>query len=688
MKISYNWLKKYLKNKLPEPKKLAEILTLHSFEIEDIKEKGGDYVLDIDILPNRAHDCLSYIGIAKEIATLTGNEFKIPNIKFQEDEKLKTKDFAKVEIEHKKDCLRYAGKIIFEVKVCSSPKWLQENLRSCGLQPINNIVDIGNYVMLETGQPIHAFDLDKIKEKIIVRRAKKGEKIKTLDNKIYKLDKNILVIADKERAIGIAGIKGGKSTCIDATTKNILIEAANFDRKIIRKASQKLKLRTDASLRFENGMDPNLIDFAQKRMAFMIKEIAKGKVLKGMLDFYPEKVLPKKIKLDLKYVDKLLGIKISESKIKEILRKLNFKFSKVKNNKITVEISAERIDICLQEDLIEEIGRIYGYSNIPYIFPQTILSLPKKNNKVFWQKQCQNILQERGFSEVYNYSFISEEEKNIFNCQDNKLLQLENPISALNKYLRPSLIPGLLKNTKDNLKIFDKIEIFEFGNIFIDQQRGKNKNQKILEKKALTGLLSKKDVKDEGFYELKGVVDSLLNKLGITDIYYDDYEPTSELFCSFFWHSKKSAEIKVNNKKIGFLGQVNPDLIKDMGIKQEVFIFDFDFDILVKLFSAEYEYKPISFHPAAIRDLSILTPQGTKVVEVLNVINRAGGILVKDVDLFDIYSGEGVIQGKENFAFHIIYQADDRTLSSKEIDNIQQKIIEALEENMEWEVRK
>ena len=186
MKISYNWLKKYLKNKLPEPEKLAEILTLYSFEIESIKrERGGNYILDIDILPNRAHDCLSYMGVAKEIAILTGNKLKIPNIKFSEDKKLKTKDFANVEIKNRKDCLRYAGQIIFGVKVCSSPKWLQENLKSCGLQPINNIVDIGNYVMLETGQPIHAFDLDKIKEKIIVRRAQKGEKIKALDNKEF-----------------------------------------------------------------------------------------------------------------------------------------------------------------------------------------------------------------------------------------------------------------------------------------------------------------------------------------------------------------------------------------------------------------------------------------------------------------------------------------------------------------------
>ncbi len=681
MKISYNWLKKYLKNKLPEPKKLMEILTLHSFEVESIQKKGSDWILDVDILPNRAHDCLSYIGIAKEICILTGNEFKIPNTKFQEDKNLKGKNIIKLEIENKDDCLRYSAQAIFGVKISSSPKWLQENLKNCGLQPINNIVDIGNYVMLETGQPIHAFDLSKINKKIIVRRAKNGEKIKTLDNKIYKLDKDILVIADQKGAIGIAGIKGGESTGISLDTKNILIEAANFNRKVIRKGSQKLRLRTDASLRFENGMDPNLIDFAQKRMISMIEEIAKGKVPKGMIDFYPKKILPKKIKLDLEYVNKLLGVTIPELKVKEIFKKLNFKFNKIGNDKIIVEIPTSRIDISIPEDLIEEIGRIYGYKNIPYLFPEVILNLPKKNLKVFWRKQCQDILKERGFSEVYNYSFISQKQKECFNLKNDELFELKNPVSDLNKYLRPSLIPNLLKNTKDNLKSFDKINIFEFGNIFI-------KNQKVSEKSVLTGILSKKEAKNELFYELKGIVDSLLNKLGIVDIYYDNYEPTSELSSSYSWYLKKCAEIKVGNKEIGFLGQINPKIIKDLEIKQEVFVFDLDLDILFKLFSNEYEYKPVSFYPAAIRDISILTPQGTKVVEVLNIINRAGGILVKDVDLFDIYSGEGIIQGKENFTFRIIYQANNRTLSSKEIDDLQEKIIKALEQNIEWEVRK
>jgi len=687
MKISYNWLKDYLKGKVLDPKKLVEILTLHSFEVESIEKKGKDWLLDIDVLANRACDCLSYVGIAREIAVITSNKFQIPNFKFQEEKKIKAKDFVKVEVKDRKDCPRYAAKLILGVKVASSPKKLQERLKVCGLQPINNIVDIANYVMLETGQPIHVFDLNKIKKRIIIRRAKKGEKIKALDEKSYKLEQDILVIADEKGAIGIAGIKGGQSTAIDSKTKNIIIETANFDRRIIRRGSKKMKLRTDASWRFENGIDPNLIGFAQERVVSLIQEISGGRIAEGMIDFYPKKVFPKKINLDLNYVNKLLGIKISREKIKRILKDLGFKLQ-ILGSKFKVEVPTRRLDISIQEDLIEEIGRIFGYQNIPSVFPQTILIPPERNDEILWTRNCRNILKERGFSEVYNYSFISEKDKGIFSWQDEELLEVLNPMSIFNKYMRPSLIPNLLKNIKENLKNFDEIKIFEVGKTFVGKQRTKSKKQEPLEKKMFSGILTRKDIKDEGFYELKGVVDSLLNKLGISNIRYDDYKATPEESHLSLWHPKKCAEIKIDGQEIGFLGQIHPKISEDLGIKEKIFVFDLNFEKLIKLVSEEHEYQPISFQPAAVRDLALLVPRGTKVVEVLNKINRAGGKLVRDVDLFDIYSGEEIGQGKENFAFHIIYQAEDRTLSSKEIDEVHQRIIKALEKNIRWEVRK
>ncbi len=712
MIFSYNWLKDYIKGKLPAPEKLAELLIFHSFEVESVAKKGKDWILDIDVLPNRAPDCLSHIGIAREIAVITGGKLQIPKFELREAQNLKTKDFLKVEVRNKNDCPRYTAKVISGVKVASSPKWIKARLKACGLQPINNIVDITNYVMLETGQPVHAFDLEKIEadkrgyqrglaRKIIVRRAKKGEKIKALDDKIYQLDKDILVIADQKKPIAVAGIKGGEGTAIDSKTKNIVIEAANFNQRVTRGASKKLKLKTDASWRFENGISPDLIDFAQERVSFLIQKFAGGLqpthrppaeggplIAQGLIDFYPQKESDKKIKLDLNYLEKLLGISMPKEKIIKILKSLEFQLSEVGPRQIMVTVPRRRLDISIQQDLIEEVGRITGFQKIPSLFPQAALIPPERNDEIFWERLSKDILKESRFSEVYNYSFIGEKEKEIFDFKEKELLELQNPMSSFNKYLRPSLIPNLLKNIKENFKWFDKLKIFEIGKIFQKNQKPKPKTQKVKEKKMLSGVLTGKDLGDEGFYELKGIVDSLFNKLGISDIWYDDVKATPEESKLNLWHPKKSAEIKTNGEEIGFLGEIHPKILEDLKIKEKVFVFDLDFEKLYRLASEEHEYRPISAYPAAVRDLALLVPRGTKVVEVLNKINEAGGTLVRDVDLFDIYTGEEIAEGKENFAFHIIYQAEDRTLSSKEIDKIHQKIIKALEENPEWEVRR
>jgi len=304
MLFSYKWLQSYLKNPLPSPKKLAELLTMRAFEVEGIKKAGKDYVLDIDVLPNRGSDCFSHIGMAREIAAISKNSFQTIKYKLDENKKLKVKDFITLKVENKNDCFRYSGRIIVDVKVGSSPKWIQDRLKICGLRPINNIVDITNYVMLETGQPLHAFDYNKISEnkKIIVRRARKGEKIVTLDNEKYDLDKNVLVIAGSKEPLAVAGIKGGKKAEIDKKTRIIILESANFNAGLIHQISRKLNLKTDASWRFEHKIDPNLTELAINRAANLIQEVSKGKIVSGLVDFYPKKVLPKKIKLNLDYV--------------------------------------------------------------------------------------------------------------------------------------------------------------------------------------------------------------------------------------------------------------------------------------------------------------------------------------------------------------------------------------------------
>jgi len=677
MIFSYNWLQSFFKQKLPKPEKLAEVLTLYFAEVEGVKKVNNDFVLDIDVRPNRAADCFSHIGVAREIAAITGLKFSLNSQKakiIKEEKKLRTKDFFSVEVKEKNNCLRYTARAICNPKIEPSPKWIQERLISCGLKPINNIVDIVNYVMLETGQPLHAFDGEKIEgEKIIVRMAKRGEEILTLDDKKYQLDENILVIADAKKPIGIAGIKGGKNSGIDEKTKIVILESANFSYQVIRKGSRKLNLKSDASLRFEHGLDPNLTEMAINEAAFLIQKIAKGKVAKGITDFYPKKILPKIIKLNLDYLEKLLGIKISLKQIRKILESLDFKIKSLKIKTALIEVPTFRLDVSIPEDLIEEIGRIYGYQNIPSILPYTSLKIPEKNLDLFWEDFSKNILKELGFSEVYNYSFISERDKEIFGQK--KIIELANPISQDYKYLRTSLIPNLLKNIQKNQKQFKEIRIFELGRIFLFPQT---------EKRMLTGLIFGK----EKFYEAKGIVETLLNKMAITNVWYDQYQPTPEDSEMKIWKEEKCAEIKIDHQEIGFLGEISKKILEDLKIENDVLVFDLDFEKLAKLASEECLFKPISSYPAAIKDISVLVPKETKVEEVLNIIEVIGGELVCDVDLFDIYEGEGLSENKKSLAFHIIFQAQDRTLSSKEINELLNKIISALEENLEWQVRK
>jgi phenylalanyl-tRNA synthetase beta chain len=673
MKYSYNWLKELSKTKL-SPGKLAEVLTMHFAEVEELKREGEDFILDIDVRPNRAADCFSHIGIAREIAAITDLNFQEPIFIIKENKELRTKDFVNVEVKNKSACPRYTARVVTDVKVGPSPKYIRDKLKVCGLRPINNIVDIANYVMLETGQPLHAFDGERIESrKIIVRFAKEGEKIITLDGERYNLFNDILVISDAEKPIAIAGIKGGLSAEIDSRTKTIILESANFTSKIIRRGSKMIDLKTDASLRFEHGISPDLTEFAINRVAYLIQKTAGGKIVQGLIDVYPKKVLSQKIKLDLDYAKSLLGREIPKKEIIRILKNLDFGVEILSKDNLKIKVPTRRLDVSLSEDLIEEIGRIYGYQNIPNVFPRGALIPPKRNIDIFWEDLTKDVLKEAGFTEFYNYSFISKKDAEIFKY-NKELIEIENPISEDSQYLRPTLIPNLLKNIERNFRNFGEIKIFELGKIF---QFPKT------EKRILSGLMT-----GELFYQAKGAVDLLLNRLGISDIYYSEYQIKNEKKEIFWWYPKKVAEIKAGQERIGFLGEISPHILEKFQIKSKVIYFEIFFEKLAKLASEEKEYRPISRYPAAVRDIAVLVPQFVKVEEVLNKIEATGGKIIKNIDLFDIYQGEELPKGKKNLAFHIIYQAEDRTLSSEEIDEIQNKIIKTLEKIIEWQVRK
>lgn len=690
MKISYNWLQDLIKEKLPKPEKLAGLLTMRSFETEIIGREGNDYILEVEVLPNRAHDCFSHQGIARELAAIL--ECKTNLIDYGSQIK-KTGGTAAgylgVEIKDKELCSRYTARVLTDVSVKPSPKWMQNRLITCGLRPINNVVDITNYVMLETGQPLHAFDADKLaknksgKSKIIVRRAQKGEKIATLDNEQYDLDENVLLIADEQKPLCVAGIKGGVGPEIDNQTKNIVLEAANFAPIFIRRASQTLKLKTDASLRFEHGLDPNLTKEAIDMAAVLISDLAGGKIMEGVVDVYPKKIYPRKVKLNVAAINKLLGVDLNVKDAVNILKRLDFDVAVDHKNNLVAVIPTRRLDIMMPEDLIEEVGRLYGYENIPSQFPRVALVPPTTNEDVVYQHKVRDILCGFGFSEVYNYSFIGENDLRLYHNKL-KLVEVANPISQDQKYLRPDLLFNLIKNVKNNKKYFNEIRLFEIGHIFYGHNAALKEIKKL---GAIIALDAPEGKTADSFYTLKGVVDSLLNKLSISSQWYDD-ELTKDTLVPDLYHPARRAEIKVDDDCLGWIGELDQSVVSKLGIKSAAAGFEIFFDKLVELATEERIYLPPSKYPAMVRDISVLVDRNVRVAEIENLINAAGGALIRDVDLFDIYEDDESEEGLKSVAFHVIYQSDDHNLTDKEVNAIHDKIIKALENEGGWEVRK
>ena len=671
MFFSYNFLKKYLKLK-ESPYKLGEILTMHLAETEVFFENKRP-ILDIDLLPNRVPDCAGHFGILREISAILNEKFELPKVKVKETKNnYKIKDWVEVKIESPL-CYRYEMRGIFWLKIKESPLWLKEFLRDCGLKSINNVVDATNYVMLLTGQPLHVFDFQKIafnkekKKEIIIRQARKGEELLTLDNKLYKLNSNHLLITDAEKALAIAGIKGGKLAEVDKKTVMILIESANFDSYSIRKTSQDLNLKTDASKRFEHNLDINLTDYALDYLTDLIQKLAGGEVLRGKIDVKNKKIIKKEIFVSFSDFEKFTKINIKKETIKKKLSLLGFNLKEV-NQGIKVTPPLYRTDILVKEDVIGEVLRLIGFNNIKALPPKAEIICKKENEFLRLKNKLKEILKSFPLFETYNYSFISEKEKKLIEKEyQDKIIEILNPTSELFKYLRPTLTLNFLKNISDNFRFEDKVGFYEIGNIYFKEK------ESFKEETVFAGALASKEKDLNLFFEAKGIIEKVFKELNLkeNEFSFKNLEGVKILL-------ENGAKIALKDKEIGTIGIIKEEILKEYKIKGTVIFWEIKILPLLEYFIREKEFKPLPLYPPVKRDLSFIVKKRISYKEIIEVIRKASIKYLENIELFDIYTGNQLEKDEKSLSFHLTFRSKDKTLTSEEADKEIEKIINAL----------
>lgn len=647
-------------------------------DIKDILGLNGD-VIELEITPNRP-DCLSVVGMAREACATFDKEIKYPEISIKNGEE-SISDYVKdIEILDKDLCNRYYAKVIKDVKIESSPLWLQTRLMEVGMRPINNIVDVTNYVMLEFGEPIHAFDLDKIKDKkIIVRRALDSEKITTIDSVERKLNPSNLVIADSEKPIAIAGVMGGLDSEVTSGTETILIEAANFNDKNVRLTSKSLNLRTEASARFEKGIDPNLCEIACNRVCQLIEEIGAGKVVGEYIDDYIEKAIEKVITLRTDKVNRLLGTNIDKNDMIDILEGLELKVEE-KEECLKVTVPTFRLDLEAEVDLIEEIGRIYGFHNIKNEPLRGALIRGEKSYDKVVEDKVKSILEGLGMNEIMTYSFVSpkvyDKIKLSEDSEKRKCIKIMNPLGEDYSVMRTTLIPNAMDVLARNYNYgVERAFIYEIGNIFIPKELPIKKLP--IERKMLSlGMYG-----DVDYYYIKGVVDTLLERLGILKCKYlrEENHPS--------FHPGRTANIIYKDKVLGVIGEIHPDILENYHIKERVYISELDFDTIIEIANLERQYKPLAKYPAITRDLAIVLDREILVKDIEEKILENGEGLIEKVDLFDVYMGKQIPEDKKSIAFSVTYRSSERTLKDEEVTKVHNNIISKLEETFEANLR-
>jgi phenylalanyl-tRNA synthetase beta chain len=659
----------------------------------DIKKILGldDVVLDIDLTANK-QDCFCITGLAREAAAVLGKPLRLPDMTVQEAAGGEASSMAKVEIKAQDLCSRFAIRVLKNIKIKESPEWMQQHLRACGMRPINNVVDVTNYVMLELGQPMHAYDYDTVGEHtLIVRRGQDGEKLMTLDNQERSLDNSMITIADPQHAIGLGGVMGGLETEVTDKTVNVMLESASFDGPSIRRTSKALGLRSEASGRFERGVDIVLCHNALNRAAHLLEQMDSCETVHGIVESYPVEYKPAVIKVTPAAINIRIGVEIPKAEMISILEKLEFKVAE-EDGALVVTAPSWRQDVTCDADISEEIARMHSYDKIEAHNPVLGLVQGKQDVAEDVKDRIEDYLAAAGLNEVVTYTFVN---NNIFDklllAQDDyrrKVIEIMNPLSDDFKVMRTSMVPSLLATAAYNLaRQLESVKIFEVGRVFLPKALPLKDFPE--ERRILSAVMSgRRDElswthgKDEvDFYDMKGVVEGLLEKLQVKN-----YELVRET--QPYYHPGKSCAIKYEGRIVGYFGALHPTVADNFNVPAETYVLELEVSPLVAAATAVPQYTHLPKFPGTSRDIAVVVPAEVTMKELEGVIRANAGKLLQEVRVFDVYTGKQVAEGSKSMAFNLTFQAADRTLTDAEIDQVIKNVVAKVGEEYQAQLRK
>lgn len=651
----------------------------------------SDTIIEFDLTPNRS-DCLSIIGIAREVAAILKTPLKYPKVKLPRGE-TPIEELSSVTIEAPDHCPRYAARVIVDVTVGPSPFWLQDKLHSVGLRAINNVVDVTNFVLMEMGQPLHAFDFDRLAEhRIVVKTAQSGQTFTTLDGAERSLGPDMLMICDGKKPVALAGIMGGLESEIEDQTKRVLIESAYFNPITTRRTAKRLGLNTESSHRFERGVDPVGVITALDRAAQLMLELAGGKLAEGVIDVHPRPNPERVIQLSVKRTNRLLGTRLSQDEVGAYLKSVELDVEPLDGDRLRVKPPTFRVDITRPEDLMEEVARLRGYDQIPTTHPVSHVVAGKTDKKLRVRDRLRQLIAGCGFSEIVTYSFIGRDacDQLLLHGQDprRQMVPILNPLTEDQTVMRSSLVPGLIATMYRNSKHRNEnLKIFELGKVFLHTAPDQLPEEIEMTSGLWTGAREPRTWHFEeskvDFYDIKGVVEAVCTGLNITGVSFTPL-PTTDFP---YLRPGRGAQIQAGNERLGAVGELSGEVLRNFGLKQVAYCFDLNFDRLVDYVSEEKRAKPLPRFPATTRDMALILSNTVEAQAVLDFIEGMGQSLLEGVEIFDIYEGSPIPEGSKSIGLRFTYRSSERSLTDDEVNTIHETMTREVLEEFDAQLR-